>query len=145
MTLAAALVTYYGLTTEVAYVTSPSNAFVKSFTYNGQGLPQTMTMATSAGNLTYAYVYDGLGNLVGLIDDNATINGSSNPNYGKEVVTYTTTPGATSSARPTARGTTPRTSIRSGTRRTSTTAGPGCITSTRGSTTPRGDDSYRRM
>ena len=48
-----------------------------------------MTMASSAGNLTYTYVYSGLGNLVGLIDDNASISGSANPNFGKEVVTYT--------------------------------------------------------
>ena len=80
---------YYGKSTEVAYVTNTTNAFSKSFTYNGQGLPQTMTMASAVGNLTYTYVYDGLGNLVGLIDDNASISGSANPNFGKEVVIYT--------------------------------------------------------
>jgi YD repeat-containing protein len=68
--------TYIGKSTDVAYVTNTSNAFSKSFTYNGQGLPQTMKLASSAGDLTF--VYDGLGNLVGLIDDNQTINGSSN-------------------------------------------------------------------
>jgi RHS repeat-associated protein len=81
---------YFGKSTEVAYVTNTSNAFSKSFTYNGQGLPQTMTMAVAnVGNLTYTFVYDGLGNLVGMIDDNQTINAVTNPNFGKEVVTYT--------------------------------------------------------
>ena len=57
---------------------------MKRFTYNAAGLPVLMSVSYGGAWYTYGYVYDGTGQIVGLVDDTT---GSST--LGQEVVTYT--------------------------------------------------------
>ncbi|MHB1682270.1 MAG: DNRLRE domain-containing protein [Bacilli bacterium] len=75
---------YIGQSDLVSYVTDSSNNLVKRFTYNAAGLPVLMTVSYGGAWYTYGYVYDGTGQIVGLVDDTT---GSST--LGQEVVTYT--------------------------------------------------------
>ena len=75
---------YIGQSDLVSYVTDNSNNLVKRFTYNAAGLPALMSVSYGGAWYTYGYVYDGTGQIVGLVDDTT---GSST--LGEEVVTYT--------------------------------------------------------
>ncbi|WP_218669692.1 DNRLRE domain-containing protein [Ferroacidibacillus organovorans] len=75
---------YNGSSNLVSYVTDANDNVVQRFTYNAAGLPILMSMAQGGSWYTYAYVYDGLGQIVGLIDETP---GSAT--LGQEVTTYT--------------------------------------------------------
>ncbi|RIV26398.1 RHS repeat protein [Alicyclobacillaceae bacterium I2511] len=70
---------YIGQTDLVGYVTDSNNNVVKRFVYNDAGLPILMDINISGTWHDYSYLYDGLGQIVGLIDNST----------GQEVVTYT--------------------------------------------------------
>ncbi|RIV26394.1 hypothetical protein D2Q93_04280 [Alicyclobacillaceae bacterium I2511] len=70
---------YIGQTDLVGYVTDSNNNVVKRFVYNDAGLPILMDIDISGTWHDYSYLYDGLGQIVGLIDNST----------GQEVVTYT--------------------------------------------------------
>ncbi|MCY0874814.1 MAG: hypothetical protein OWT28_00805, partial [Firmicutes bacterium] len=74
---------YIGNSDLVSYMTDSSNNLVKRFTYNSAGLPVLMSVSYDGALYTYGYVYNGLGEIVGLVDDTT---GSST--LGQEVVTY---------------------------------------------------------
>ncbi len=75
---------YIGQSDLVSYVTDSSNLLVKRLTYAAAGLPVLMTVSYGGAWHTYGYLYDGTGQIVGLVDDTT---GSST--LGQEVVTYT--------------------------------------------------------
>ncbi|MCL6600922.1 MAG: hypothetical protein K6T81_19630 [Alicyclobacillus macrosporangiidus] len=64
----------------MAYETNASNGVISRFVYNCAGLP----VLWNYNGKEYGYVYDGLGNIIGLVDDTST-----DSTYGTEVVKYT--------------------------------------------------------
>ena len=74
---------YYGTSDEIAYITDANDNVNYRFTYNQAGLPQFVSLWADGCERVYAYVYDGLGNIAGLVDDNP---GSAT--YGQEVVQF---------------------------------------------------------
>ncbi|MCL6601187.1 MAG: hypothetical protein K6T81_21005, partial [Alicyclobacillus macrosporangiidus] len=73
-------IAYIGGSNLAAYETNASNGVISRFVYNSAGLP----VLWNYNGKEYGYVYDGLGNIVGLVDDT-----SSDSTYGTEVVKYT--------------------------------------------------------
>lgn len=74
---------YYGTSNQIAYVADANDNVLFRISYDQGGTPQFITVYVNGSPLTYAYVYDGLGNVVGLIDDNAAA-----ATYGQYVVAY---------------------------------------------------------
>ncbi|MCL6600748.1 MAG: hypothetical protein K6T81_18740 [Alicyclobacillus macrosporangiidus] len=73
-------IAYIGGSNLVAYETNSSNRVISRFVYNSAGLP----VLWNYNGKEYGYVYDGLGNIIGLVDET-----SSDSTYGTEVVKYT--------------------------------------------------------
>ena len=74
---------YNGLSDQIAYITDANNNLVARFSYGANGLPAYMTMVSGGSTYVYRYIYDGQGDVIGLVD---VTTGSAT--VGQEVVTY---------------------------------------------------------